>query len=160
MFWFYQRLEKKELKRSRRAYRGEMPRPNSDLYLPSQPSCVTLLPTAPPPPPPPAMGFPTPTSPLAPLQMLGGDGERVESTDDDGDDEDDDDDDDEFEDSEPTEATAADSEGELSATPERGSNAAEKWVDVKGQALEHPSLPPPPPSPQLPGAVAVSALSR
>jgi len=83
---FYQRLEK-ELKRSRRAFCGEMPLPNSDLYLASQPSCVTLLPPPPPPPPPPAMGFPTPTSPMAPLQMLGGDGERVESSDEDRDDE-------------------------------------------------------------------------
>jgi hypothetical protein len=170
VFWFYQRLEKKELKRSRRAYRGELPRPNSDLYLAaSQPSCVTLMPPPPPPPPPAALGFPTPTSPLAPLQMLGGDGERVESSsDEDGDDDEDDDDDDEFEDSEPTETTAteADSEGdELSATPERASNTAEKWVAVKGQApIEHPSLPPPPPSPQMliPGAVveAVPVLSR
>ena len=111
------------------------------------------------------MGFPTPTSPLAPLQMIGGDGERVESSDEEDGDDDDDDDEDEFEDSEPTEATV--SEGELSATPERGSNAADKWVAVKGQALEHPSMPPPPPSPQpqmvLPGAVAeavVPVLSR
>ncbi|KAH9034636.1 hypothetical protein EDB85DRAFT_998617 [Lactarius pseudohatsudake] len=172
-FWFYQRLAKKELKRSRRAFRGEMPLPNSDLYLASQQqSCVTMLPPPPPPPPPPAMGFPTPTSPMAPLQMLGGDGERVESSDEDGDDEDDED---EFEDSEQTEATATEadveegltSEGEeLSATPERAATAAEKWVALKGQAPEHhpSSLPPPPPSSQVvpPGAVteAVSALSR
>ncbi len=114
------------------------------------------------------MGFPTPTSPLAPLQMLGGDGERVESSDEDGDDEDDED---EFEDSEQTEATATEadveesltSEGEeLSATPERGAIAADKWVAVKGQAPEHPQLPPSLPSPQvLPGAMAeaVPALS-
>jgi hypothetical protein len=167
VFWFYQRLEKKELKRSRRAFRGEMPRPNSDLYLVApQPSCVTLLPPPTPPPPPPAMGFPTPTSPMAPLQMLGGTGQHVDSSDEDGDDEDDDD---EFEDSEPTEATATEaesvaSEGELSATPERAANATDKWVAVKGQPPEHPSSPPSPPSPQqvLPGAVpeAVSALSR
>jgi hypothetical protein len=80
--------------------------PNSDLYFPSQPSCVTLLPAAPPLLQPPAMGFPTSTSPLGAAEMLGGDGERVESSDDDGDDgndgddeddedEDDDDDDDE-----------------------------------------------------------------
>ncbi|KAH9074963.1 hypothetical protein EDB83DRAFT_1884439 [Lactarius deliciosus] len=169
-----ERLAKKELKRSRRAFRGEMPLPNSDLYLASQQqSCVTMMPPPPPPPPPPAMGFPTPTSPMAPPQMLGGDGERVESSDEDGDDEDDED---EFEDSEQTEATATEadveecltSEGEeLSATPERAATAAEKWVALKGQAPEHlhpSSLPPPPPSPQgvPPGAVAeaVSALSR
>lgn len=105
---------------------------------------------------------------MAPLQMLSGDGEHVESSDEDGDDEDDDDED-EFEDSEPTEATATEaesitSEGELSATPERAANATDHWVAVKGQALEHPSMSPPPPSPQqmLPGAVAeaVPALSR
>ena len=94
-----------------------MPRPNSNLYLPSQPSCVTAFPA----PLPPEMGFPTPTSPLAPLQILGGDGERVELSGEDGDDEDDDDDNDEFEDSDPTEVTAtateADSDGELSTTP-------------------------------------------
>ncbi|KAN0131565.1 hypothetical protein V8E53_010673 [Lactarius tabidus] len=58
----YQRLKKKELKRS---YRGEIPRPNSDLHHASQLSsgCVTLLPPSPPPPPPAAMGFLTPTSP-------------------------------------------------------------------------------------------------
>lgn len=166
-----ERLEKKELKRSRRAFRGEMPLPNSDLYLASQPSCVTLLPPPPPPPPLPAMGFPTPTSPMAPLQMHGGDGEHVESSDDDGDDEDEDDED-EFEDSEQTEATATEVDAEesltseadeLSATPERSANAADKWVAVKGQAPEYPSLPPPPPSPQvLPGVVvdAVPTLSR
>jgi hypothetical protein len=74
--------------------------------------------------------------------MLGGHGVNVDSSDDDGDDED------EFEDSEQTEATAAEadaeesaaSEGELSATPESGAKAEDKWVAVKGQALPPPLL--------------------
>jgi hypothetical protein len=152
--WLYQRLTKKEFnKRSRRTFRPEMPMPNPDLYITSQP-CSGLSHTPLPLLPPPVLGFPTPTSPVAPsagLEMLGSHGVNVDSSDDDGDD-----DEDEFEDSEQTEATAtevdleecATSEGELSATSEGGTKAVDKWVAVKEKVL-------PPPSQLLPDATVV-----
>src|SRR5260370_22352812 len=111
-------MDKKEYKkRTRRAFRSEMPLPNPDMYITSQPLPPSALSHPPSTPPPPSMvDFPTPTSPMmAPmhLQMHGLNGLRMDSSDEDGDD---DADDAEFEDSEPTAAPATGTDVHVSVT--------------------------------------------